>query len=108
MNAFYEKMRLQQNPDFNFDTEDEVNMAGYTLLGKRRDDDAIAVFTYNTQRYPNSSNVWDSLAEAQAKAGKLKKAQDNYKKALALDPSNTNAKNMIIELERQLSALRSR
>jgi tetratricopeptide (TPR) repeat protein len=40
-------------------------------------------------------NVWDSLAEGYMKAGDVRKAQENYEKALNLDPANQNAKDAL-------------
>jgi tetratricopeptide (TPR) repeat protein len=53
---------------------------------------AIQVFKLNAETFPDSANVWDSLAEGYLKAGDARKAQDNYEKALKLDPANPSAK----------------
>jgi cytochrome c-type biogenesis protein CcmH/NrfG len=42
--------------------------------------------------FSDSANVWDSLAEGYMKAGDVRKAQENYEKALKLDPANHSAK----------------
>jgi len=42
--------------------ERTLNVLGYTLLRAGQDQDAIAVFQRNVQEYPESSNVYDSLA----------------------------------------------
>lgn len=69
-----------------------LNGLGYTLLyNEDRNNDAIKVFQRNVKEYPQSSNVYDSLGEAYAKAGQTKLAIENYKKALELDPKNQNA-----------------
>ena len=61
-------------------------------------DDAIKVFQKNAQEYPDSSNVYDSLAEAYAAAGKKELAIENYGKALKLDPKNENARERLKKL----------
>jgi len=53
------------------------------------------VFKLNAETFPQSENVWDSLAEAYMKAGDVKKAEENYEKSLTLDPTNENAKEVL-------------
>src|SRR5690606_15611646 len=50
-------------------TEVELNNYGYQLLNQGKHDEAIKVLTLNTERYPKSANVWDSLGEAYALKG---------------------------------------
>ena len=73
--------------------EGRLNSLGYTLLRNGRVDDAIAVFEYNARQYPESANVYDSLAEAQEKKGDRAQAIRNYARALSLadpDPSSSS------------------
>jgi predicted alpha/beta superfamily hydrolase len=67
-----------------------MNQAGYQLLGAGKMDEAIAVFKSNVERYPNSANVYDSLAEAYEKGGKLDLARPNYEKAVQLGAQNND------------------
>ena len=60
---------------------------------------AVQVFKLNADTFPESANVWDSLAEAYLKSGDPKNAQLNYEKALTLDPANQNAKEMLKKLK---------
>jgi len=53
----------------------------------------------NAETFPDSSNVWDSLAEGYLKAGDVKKAQENYEKALSLDPSSQSAKEALKKIK---------
>jgi predicted Zn-dependent protease len=48
-----------------------MNNLGYQLMGDAKMDEAIRVFKNNIERYPNSANVYDSLAEAYEKNGKI-------------------------------------
>ena len=71
-----------------------MNQVGYQLLGQGNMEEAVAAFKLNVERYPGSANVYDSLAEAYERGGKLDLALANYEKAHALgvrtnDP-NTN------------------
>lgn len=61
--------------------ENTLNQIGYQLLGANRNDEAIAAFRKNVENYPNSANVYDSLAEALEKTGQMKQSAENYEKA---------------------------
>ena len=67
-----------------------MNNLGYQLMGAGKMDDAIAVFKSNVERYPQSANVYDSLAEAYEKSGKLDLARPNYEKAVQLGTQNND------------------
>jgi len=62
-------------------------------------DDAIKVFEKNVQEYPESSNVYDSLAEAYAAAGKKDLAIQKFEKSLQLNAKNENAKEQLKKLK---------
>ncbi|MEO8473841.1 MAG: serine hydrolase [Chryseolinea sp.] len=70
---------------------DEMNSLGYTLMGNKMLDDAIAVFERNALDHPESANVWDSLAEAYMNQGNKPLAIKYYEKVLQLDSTSTNA-----------------
>ena len=59
---------------------------------------AIEIFKLNVEQFPKSSNVYDSLGEGYMKAGDKKNAIKNYEKSLKLNPDNTNAKQMLEQL----------
>lgn len=73
-------------------SENYLNQIGYNLLDKNKNKEAIAVFGLNAQMYPNSSNAYDSWAEAHLKDGQTELARKYYNKSLELDPNNDNAK----------------
>ena len=79
-------------------TEATMNSFGYKLMGMNRLDQAIEIFKLNTEAYPQSSNVWDSLGEAYMNKGNKELAIKNYEKALELDPSNANAAQIVKRL----------
>lgn len=89
----------KQFPDWLLFDEATVNILGYQLMGKGKMEDAIEIFTLNTKEYPNSFNVWDSLAEAYLKSGDQEKAKKYYKKSLVLNPENTNAEKMLSSMD---------
>lgn len=65
-------------------TEAELNAYGYRRFFAGNVDAAIEVFTENTRRHPESWNVWDSLAEAQAGKNMKTEAIANYTKAMEM------------------------
>ncbi|MCH9651158.1 MAG: DUF2911 domain-containing protein [Deltaproteobacteria bacterium] len=67
-------------------TEAELNALGYGILGAGNTAKAIELFQHNVDKNPESWNVWDSLAEAQASLGDTKGAIKNYTKALGMAP----------------------
>jgi CubicO group peptidase (beta-lactamase class C family) len=80
--------------------ESTLNELGYLLLSGNQVQDAIAVFQRNVQEYPQSSNAYDSLAEAYTHAGKKELAIANYEHSLQLDPKNQNAVDMLKKLRK--------
>ena len=79
-------------------SEKAFNSLGYKFLRAGRLDDAIAVFSWAVQLFPQSPNTNDSLGEAYRKAGKFTEAVRSYSAALALDPTSNNAKKALDEL----------
>ncbi|MFI5212290.1 MAG: tetratricopeptide repeat protein [Ignavibacteria bacterium] len=90
----------ESNPAYSGVSEMVINTLGYYALGKKNYEGAIAVFAYNVELYPESSNVYDSLGEAYMMAGSYKEAIDNYKRSVELNPKNENAKKMIANLSK--------
>lgn len=70
--------------------ENVINQLGYQLLFASRPDEAIAAFKANVERYPDSANVYDSLAEAYERGGRLDLARPLYEKAQILGQKNTD------------------
>ena len=70
-------------------TEQQLNAAGYQLLGAKKVDEAIALFQRNVKAHPASWNVYDSLGEAYGVKGDRKLAVANYRKAASMtdDPA---------------------
>ena len=61
--------------------EETFNQIGYQFLRSGKTLNAINVFKKNIKNYPNSPNVYDSLASAYEKSGSKKLAKENYEKA---------------------------
>lgn len=75
--------------------EASLNSVGYEVLALEDYETAIAVFTLNTRHFPASSNAFDSLAEAYMESGQNELAEVFYRKALELDPGNSNSLEML-------------
>src|SRR5882724_9418557 len=78
-----------------------LNMMGYQMLSRGDTGGAIKLFLKNVHTYPGSSNVYDSLGEAYAAAGKKELAIENYEKSLKMDPKNKNAEEWLKKLKEQ-------
>lgn len=81
--------------------ESELNVLGHELLEMGKAKDAIEIFKLNTDVYPRSFNVYDSLGEALMADGQRDNAIANYKKSLLLYPDNVNAVNQLRILEKR-------
>ncbi|WP_407518361.1 serine hydrolase [Elizabethkingia anophelis] len=84
-------------------SEAAMNDWGYTLLHIGRKKEAIEIFSLNTKLYPNSGNTYDSLGEAYSNLGNKSMALKNYRLSLKYAPENTNAKQQIKILEKQIN-----
>jgi len=67
-----------------------VNQLGYQSLGAGNTEEAIAIFKRNIERYPESANVYDSLAEAYETTGRVDLAAPLYEKASVLGQKNND------------------
>jgi predicted alpha/beta superfamily hydrolase len=68
--------------------EQLINQMGYQFMFDGKPEEAIAVFKANVERYPDSANVYDSLAEAYERGGKIDLAEPLYDKARVLGDQN--------------------
>ncbi len=80
-------------------TEIDVNRFGYQLIQSGQLPAAVEVLKLNARSYPNSYNVYDSLAEAYMLSGETRMAVSNYRKSLELNPANANAREKLKQLE---------
>lgn len=79
-----------------------VNQLGYSFLRSDYQSDklkAIEFFLLNTENFPESYNVFDSLGEAYEAAGDVINALKNYQKSLELNPDNDHAAERIESLK---------
>lgn len=100
LTAALDKIRKLQNDGGDIYVEEaSINNIGYALLNKEKYADAIEVFRFNIETYPQSANAYDSYAEALMKSGDIENAAANYRKSLELNPDNANAREMLKNLE---------
>lgn len=77
-----------------------LNKLGLRLsFGQKRIEDGINVFLLALHIYPNSANLYDSLAEAYLIKKDAKNAIANFKKSLELNPENQNAIHRLQQLK---------
>jgi hypothetical protein len=70
--------------------ENLINQIGYRFIFDGKPEEAIAVFKANVERYPASANVYDSLAEAYERGGRIDLAEPLYDKARTLGEHNND------------------
>jgi uncharacterized membrane protein len=93
----YHELKAAGSPAYNFD-ESELNNLGYDLIRAKKLKEAIRVFQLNVEAYPQSGNVYDSLAEAYMDDSDKPLAIANYRKSLELNPKNGGAVVMLRKL----------
>ena len=76
-------------------SEGELNRFGYDLLKAKKENEALEIFTLNTELYPKGYNTFDSLGECLLLVGKKNEGIKAYKKSLELNPKNENARKII-------------
>ena len=97
--ARYEELRTRFYGRGAYDFgEPSLNAFGYELLGRDEVDAAIRAFRLNSELFPESANVWDSLAEGYMTAGERDLAIEYYETSLSIDPDNANAVRKLQEL----------
>ncbi|WP_215226708.1 poly(ethylene terephthalate) hydrolase family protein [Echinicola shivajiensis] len=83
--------------------EGNLNTLGLQLVfNPTTSSQGIDVFLLATKLYPNSANIYDSLAEGYLFTGDKEKAKESFKKSLELNTQNQNA----IDRLKQLDALK--
>ncbi len=81
--------------------EGEMNALGFKLLGEKKAGDAIQVFKFNAESFPDSGNVFEGLGEGYLAAGDTAAAIRSYNRSLQLSPGNTNAVEKLKILEQK-------
>ncbi|MFK7738427.1 MAG: serine hydrolase [Pirellulaceae bacterium] len=79
--------------------ETDVNTLGYAFLRRGDTKAAIAFFEANVAAFPDSWNVYDSLAEAYLADGQTEKSRAHYRRAVILNPEHWDGIIALRELE---------
>lgn len=95
----YKKLKKTQPDNYNFSNEGELNTLGYEFLNSNTIDSAIKIFTLNINEFPKSANVYDSRGEAYFNKKEYALSKADYQKVIDLDPSNQNAKEMLVKID---------
>lgn len=90
---------LKEQPDKYFISERQFNALGYSFLQENLLPHAITVFRMNVETFPQSYNVYDSLAEAYLYWGDKYNTIRYYKKSLELNPQNENARSRLERMD---------
>ena len=99
--AFYKGLNSPDNTLIKYSLGEEyLNAAGYALLQYGKVNEAIELFTFLVEEFPQSANAWDSRGEAYMRAGNKELAIADYKKSLELNPDNENANKMLEQLQK--------
>lgn len=98
--ALFQKVRAEKGKAEGV-REFVLNNLGYQLMPHKLEH-AIAIFKLNVEAFPESANVYDSLAEAYMNHGDRELAIANYRKSLELNPDNANAVAMIKKMVAEL------
>ncbi|MBL6447805.1 serine hydrolase [Fulvivirga sp. 29W222] len=80
-------------------SEIDLNAKGYEMIKRGLYKEAIDIFKLEVLAFPNSYDAYDSFGEAYMMNGDTEEAIAMYKKSLALNPKNDNAKEKIKELQ---------
>jgi len=95
--AIYAAMQ-KDTPDFKLD-KSELTAWGADLINDNALPEAISLLKFEVQIYPDTSSGHATLAVAYMKSGQKQLAIESYKKALAINPDNEDAKEKLKELE---------
>ena len=77
--------------EYNVDDAGFLNIIGYNLMNREQLDDALVIFKFNLDQYPQVANCYDSLAECFMTRNENEQAIKYYKLAYEKIPSDTTA-----------------
>lgn len=98
MNAMYEMLR-NINPNVSIN-EGDLNVLGLHLIFQEDTfEEGVTVFKFALEKFPNSSNLHDSLAEGYRYHEKIELAKFHFQKSLELNPDNSNAYKRLQEMK---------
>lgn len=93
----YQDLKAAAPANYNF-AEGQLDALGYRFIRAKQYKEAIRILQLNVEAYPQSADVYDSLAEAYMDDSDKPQAIANYQKSLQLNPKNRNAALMLEKL----------
>lgn len=83
-----------------FTVDDDMVLleVGQKLIGENRNREALILYEYYTQTFPNIVVAWNDLGDVYIILGKKEEAIKCYKKALSIKPENKRAKDSLRKL----------
>lgn len=81
-----------------FFSDGELNSAGFWLLDNKKPQEAMVVFRLSIEEFPGASYSHEGLGESYLGVGDTSRAIDSYRRALALDPKNKGAEDVLRRL----------
>lgn len=91
---------INESPQFEIQEGNLNNLGLQLVFNPQKSQSGISIFLFAVNLYPESANLWDSLAEGYLFIGEKKKAIKSFKKSLELNPQNLNALNRIEEMQK--------
>ena len=91
--------KIKEQPEKYRVDEGEFNSLGYRLMQAGNIWAALSVFRMNTETFPQSFNVWDSLAEVYLNIGDKYFTKKYYRKSLEINPGNDNARERLERID---------
>jgi tetratricopeptide (TPR) repeat protein len=96
--AQYKALKSTKADDYDF-SEKELARVGYRLLDAGRAADAVEILKLSVELFPSDGRAYGLLGEAYMAVGNKEQAIASYRRALELNPDNTNAVKMLKKLE---------
>jgi CubicO group peptidase (beta-lactamase class C family) len=76
----------------------DLNDLGFIMIGRNKKKEAVEIFKYDVEAYPNDGDAYNGLAQAYEENGDKQLAINNYKKSVELNPQNNFAADRIKQL----------
>lgn len=97
LNKLYQSIR-KNHPTFEINEGQLNNLGLHLVYNPKTTMQGIHILSFATEIFPQSGNLFDSLAEAYLYAGDKEKAAVYFKKSLVLSPENEHAINRLKQL----------
>jgi CubicO group peptidase (beta-lactamase class C family) len=99
------KELLKKYPERYQNDESGINNLGYQFMSRGDRKTAHAIFNFNVELFPNSSNTFDSYGEVLLAEGDTTNAIINYKRSVELNPGNALGIGVLSSLGQDVSLL---